>query len=101
MFGVEISCLITAADRLSSRAGSVSIFLVRFDSVRFSVSSSRFRFSYSTTMKSLQTVGCDTPNEPVFCNILKNKRKQMLPAFTSLTINVHFSLLHETNHATF
>jgi len=30
--------------------------------------------------------------------MLKNKRKQMLPVFTSSTINVRFSLLHEINH---
>ena len=80
-----------------NRAGSVSIFQLRFGSVRFLVSSRRFRF-FSVSVFVQHHDGRDTAYG--FCNIRKNKRKQTLPAFTSLTINVCFSLLHEINHAT-
>ena len=80
------------------RAGSVSIFQLRFDSVRFSVSSRRFRF-FSVSVFVQHHDGRDTAYD-VFAIYVKNKRKQTLPAFTSLTINVCFSLLHDINHAT-
>jgi len=89
-----------------SRAELVSIF--NFGWIRFSFQSQVVSFVFLLVSVFVQhhneivmDGSCDTALRTCFCNMLKNKYKQMLPAFTSSTINVRFSLLHEINHATF